>query len=267
VISKILAPIFGIDEDSGALTVAAEIAMHFHAHVEVASAAPRSGRRFKEPSGTTDGLGSVFERWRHEHRLRIQPECLHRGLASTAWMPLVGVPEEELPRRAQVSDLVCLGRKRGGRGAPVSRLLQAMLFNTGRPVVIVPVAEDATAPILGEPVIIGWNGSVEAVHAVTAALPFMRISRNVEIVSVSEEAVNAMDAYELARYLAWQGIRVSAAGIARKDWTGGDFVAIAAGRGAGLLVMGAHRRDAAGTLGNATRHVLEHMPMPVILTA
>lgn len=265
-ISKILAPILDIDEDRGTLTVAAELAMHFHAHVEVASVAPRGGNA--QRSGRTESLRSIFDGWQREHRFRIQPECLHRGLASTTWMPLVGVPERELPRRAQVSDLVCLGRKRNGRGEPLSPLLEAMLFTTGRPVVIAPVTEGTEIPsLLGEPIIIGWNGSVEAVHAVTAALPLMRISTNVEIVSVGEDAVNAMDAYELARYLAWQGIRVNAAGVARKDWTGGDFVTIAAGRGAGLLVMGAHQRDDTGALGNATRHVLEHVPMPVILAA
>jgi hypothetical protein len=143
-----------------------------------------------------------------------------------------------------------------------------MLFGSGRPLVLVPVGKGTEVPtILGKPAIIGWNSSVEAAHAVSAALPFLQVSSEVEVVSVGEQAVNAMDAYEVARYLAWHGVHVTAAGIARKNWTGRDFVAIATGRGAGVLVMGAHRRADTGTLGGATQRVLGHPPMPVILAA
>jgi hypothetical protein len=50
--------------------------------------------------------------------------------------------------------------------------------------------------------------------------------------------VNAFDAYELAKYLSWSGVRAAATGIALEDWTGGDVVDAALDRGAKLLVMG-----------------------------
>jgi hypothetical protein len=114
---------------------------------------------------------------------------------------------------------------------------------------------------MGEPIVIGWNGSVEAVRAVTGALPFIQTSRRVEVISIGEKSVNAFDAYELAKYLAWSGVQAAATGIAIEDWKGGDVVDAALDKGAKLLVMGAREN------GNATGHLLRTLPITVLMAA
>ena len=140
--------------------------------------------------------------------------------------------------------------------------MQAVLFSSGRPVLIRPVSHDRrNAPIIGGPMVIGWNGSVEAVRAVVGALPLIQASRRVEVISIGEKSVNAFDAYELVKYLAWWGVQAGATGIAIEDWTGGDVVDAALGKGAKLLVMGAREK------GNATSHMLRTLPMPALMAA
>jgi hypothetical protein len=137
-----------------------------------------------------------------------------------------------------------------------------LLFSSGRPILFRPVREDTRdAAIMGEPIVIGWNGSVEAVRAVAGALPFIQTSRLVEVISIGEKSVNAFDAYELAKYLSWSGVRAAATGLAMEDWTGRDVVDAALGRGAKLLVMGAR------VSGNATNHMFQTLPMTVLMAA
>jgi hypothetical protein len=274
-INKIFAPLFDREEDTITLRLAAEIAMYFHAHVEVAGASlgpagggqeePRGSSRGDALSGSSDNehsLRTVFERWRRQHRLELQPECTHRGLASTSWLSLQRRSEQQLAHRAQFADLVCLATKPGEMETRDTRDLHAVLFSSGRPVLLQPVGANMTRiSIMGEPIVIGWNGSVEAVRAVTGALPLIQRGRQVEIMSIGEESVNAFDAYELAKYLGWSGVRAAATGIAVEDWTGGDVVDAALDKGAKLLVMGAHHR------GNATSHMLKNLPIPALMAA
>jgi hypothetical protein len=213
-------------------------------------------------SDNGDGLRAVFELWRRQHRFELQPECTHRGLASTSWLSLNGRPEQRLAQRAQLADLVCLGVKPDETETGGTRDLRAMLFSSGRPFLLQPAGDNVGGTsIVGEPIVIGWNGSVEAVHAVTGALPLIQRSRRVDIISIGEESVNAFDAYDLAKYLAWSGVRAVAAGIAVEDWTGGDVVDAALDKGAKLLVMGARHS------GNATSHILGNLPIPALIAA
>jgi len=272
-ISKILAPLFDREEDTATLSLAAEIAMYFHAHVEVAGASLRSTDRGQDetqgslrgdvssgPTGRHD-LRAVFERWRRQHRLELQPECIHRSLASTSWLSLEDRGELRVSQRARLADLVCLAA-RPGEAERGDWGLHEVLFSSGLPVLIHPVGNNVSGtPIMGEPIIIGWNGSIEAVHAVMGALPLIKTSRHVQILSIGEESVNAFDAYELAKYLAWCGVRAAAMGIAVKDWIGEDVIDAALDKGAKLLVMGARQS------GNATNHMLKSLPLPALMAA
>jgi len=180
---------------------------------------------------------------------------------------LPGWPAVQLPRRAQFADLVCLATPSEGPDA-TGELIEAILFEAGRPVLMIPVRDRyAPSALLGMPSVIGWNGSPEAVRATAAALPFLQVSEHIDVVTIDEEASRAADAYELAAYLALHGIPATAAGIGRKDWSGGDVIDVAVERKAGLLVIGARRHTGPRALGSATRHVLAAKPLPVLMAA
>jgi len=282
VFRKLFAPILGSAGDAQTLDLAAEIGMHFHAHIDVGvRVQDRDGTALRpiSPSPVVTSSGSplgdeapidsatveTLERWRQRYRLRSDPADRHIGLPSASWSSIEGGGlERAVARRAIYADLTCLAVDQN-RITEVSAIVRSILFASGRPLLLVPTTGAGLPSILGEHTVIGWNGTVEAVHATTSALPLLEISPQIEIISIGEEAVNAIDAYALSRYLAHRRIRADASGIAKKDWTGGDVIDAAVDRGARLLVMGAHVRPDERGFGNATRHMLEHIPIPVIM--
>lgn len=270
-LNKILVPMFNGAENAVALNLAAEIATYFHAHIEVATAGlarPDPGQSYTTlRSGDTtpdidQGVFSLFEAWRHQRRLELQPECAYRGLASTSLVVHNDTPERGAANRARFADIVCFALEPGEAEIQRTKVLHSLLFSSGRPILFRPVREDTKdAAIMGDPIVIGWNGSVEAARAVAGALPFIQTGRSVEVIAIGEKSVNAFDAYELAKYLSWSGVRAAATGIALEDWTGGDVVDAALDRGAKLLVMGARVN------GNATSHMFQSLPMTVLMAA
>jgi len=252
----------GGEEDSATLELAAEVGLYFHAHVEVAGGGlESSGRSDALHPDQREDLHTFFEQWRNRHGLALQFQCMHRGLTSASWVDLKG-SVEMLAHRAKFADLVCMAVKGGDTHCQDTRALDAMLFSSGRPALLQPMAIDVAKPsILGQPIVIGWNGSAEAVRALTGALPFIHASRRVEVLSIGEKSVNAFDAYELTEYLRWCGIRAIASGIALEDWTGDDVVDAAVEDGAALLVMGARRG------GSATHHMLQTLPLAALMAA
>jgi nucleotide-binding universal stress UspA family protein len=289
VFKKVFAPILGLPSDTQTLDLAAEIGTYFHAHIDVGVHVRGHDRTrpqpiSSDPSPDPARLAAVpdtplgeeapldpaivetLERWRQRYRLRSGPAGRHYGLPSTSWSSIDGGLERAIARRAIYADLTCLAVDRN-RIAEMSAIVQPILFSSGRPLLLVPIAGADVPPVLGAPTVIGWNGTAEAVHATTSALPFLEISPHIDIISIGEEAVNAIEAYALARYLAHRRIRADASGIAKKDWTGGDVIDAAVARGARLLVMGAHVRPDERRFGNATRHMLEQIPIPVIMSS
>jgi hypothetical protein len=258
VFAEILVPLWNDAESAVALNLAAEIASYFHSHVEaVGTTFPSDQVERKATEFPSDAqarhLISVFESWRAHHKLELQPECVYRGLPSASLVLRSDELGGALRDRARFADLVCLAMTPKKANA---REQIAVLFSTGRPILMSPVKEDVEFPqVIGEPIVIGWNGSAEAARAVTGALPFIKVSRHVDVISIGEESVNAFDAYELAKYLAWWGVRAVATGIRIEDWTGGDVVDAAVARRAKLLVMGAREK------GSVTSHVLEGLPI------
>jgi hypothetical protein len=276
-IGKIFAPVFGGGEDELTLALAADIAKYFHAHVEVVGAADARNGDAEGGAGdqlSTDdvsvrltklnkGLRTVFENWLREWGVQEQSDGTHLGLASASWIAVRRSPAAELHDRAKLSDLVCIAVKRGSQARSA---IERIVFFSGRPVLMQPVSgRHAVGRLIGKPIVVGWNGSAEATRAVAAAIPFLRVSTSVEVVSIGEDTVNAADAFEMAKYLAWHGILARASGIARKDWTGADIVDIAMNRNAEMLVMGAHRHYDKDLGRNATRHVLDQVPMTLLM--
>lgn len=246
-IRTILLPLLESD-DGRALALAADLCRHFRSHLEVVCVA--EGRPLAETS---------FHEWRLAQGLR--PER-RRGLPSASLSQIVEA--HGLESRARLADLICVVPPPAGE--PVEGLIERLVFACGRPVLVVPMAGPYLPnSFLGAGTVIGWNASAEAVRAISAALPFLEVSASVEVLTLDEEAYGAADAYEIVGHLSAHGIQATAAGIGRKNWSGGDVIDVARSRDAGLFVMGARRQ--AGSLGSATRRYLASLPFPVLMMA
>jgi hypothetical protein len=124
-----------------------------------------------------------------------------------------------------------------------------------------------------ERIAIGWNGSLEAVRAIHAALPLLAAADEVRIFDGAgarddENGEDGLPFFEPYGYLARHGIAVRLHTIHADAQAAGSALLEEARRmRADLLVMGAygHSRLRERVLGGATRYVLAHAEIPVLM--
>lgn len=148
---------------------------------------------------------------------------------------------------------------------------ERVALEAGRPVLMVPCAGNFKT--VGTRVVIGWNATREAARAAFDALPLLIGAKEVYLVWVDPqrepEVAGNLPGSELATALARHGIKVTAektpaAGIG----VGEVLLNRVSDLGADLLVMGAygHSRMREFIFGGASRSVLHHMTVPVLLS-
>lgn len=147
---------------------------------------------------------------------------------------------------------------------------EAMIFASGRPVVIFrPNGARPAQQGLGT-VLVAWDGGRSAAAAVAAALPALISARKVIVLTVLNEKASARAGApnDLIRHLARHGVAAEAMEFdSAGAKIGSVFDHVALRTEADLLVMGAfgHSRAREFVLGGATRSMLESPPVPVLL--
>lgn len=184
-----------------------------------------------------------------------------RGRA--AFRSVEGREDEELARRSRLFDLILVARPDGGEAGGYAPGLEAVLFDGGRPVLVVP---PEAAPHCGERVVVAWNGRREAARAATAALGLLSKAAAVTVVSVEEHGSDA-DPAELAAWLGLHAVEARVRRVPLAGSAGATLLAEAEAAGADLLVMGAygHSRLRQFIVGGATRSVLAQSPLAVLM--
>lgn len=149
--------------------------------------------------------------------------------------------------------------------------LENFLFESGRPVLLVPYILKEPKPI--KRALVAWNGSREAARATFDALPFLKAAEAVEVFSVDPAETrtqsSAMAGAEIAATLARHGVNVT---VVRQE---SDHLPASAAienrlsdSSIDLLVMGAysHKRWWEMLFGGVTRTVLESMTALTLLS-
>ena len=148
---------------------------------------------------------------------------------------------------------------------------EAVLFQSGRPVVIFrPGAADLPAKTPGS-VVLAWDGSRQAARAMADALPIMKLAREVRVLTVVKEKPEATAGLgnDVVRHLGLHGINAVADEVdigPRKIGPAiSDFVKAHA---ADLLVMGGygHSKLREFILGGATQHLLQEPNVAIMLS-
>ena len=167
---------------------------------------------------------------------------------------------------AQLRDIAILPNRR--EKLQIERpLIEAVLFGSGLPVVLIP--EDGKTTFAIDRILIAWDYSRTAARAVADAMPLLAKAKRVHIVTVSDdkELRPRMDAHELAHHLARHGVVVDQ--VLRGNMNIGDALfRQAAAINADLLVMGGfgHFRLRDFILGKATQHILTWAPLPILMS-
>jgi nucleotide-binding universal stress UspA family protein len=196
-----------------------------------------------------------------------------RGTALSADMRVLDATEAgaphvfaEIARRFDFSIVAQPDPDTPGPGDPMA---EAALFQSGRPVLIVPYIERGGLTL--DRVLVCWDGSRNAARAVGDAMPFIVRAKATEIVIVTNEDAKSdeMPGADIAHHLARHGADVEVKRIVSTETdAAGTILSHAADVSADFLVMGGygHSRLREFVLGGATRGILASMTLPTLMS-
>jgi nucleotide-binding universal stress UspA family protein len=182
-----------------------------------------------------------------------------------------GVADCVLPY-AYAADLVVASQTdREWPGSDRLDIADRLAMESGRPVLIVPNA--GVHSRVGGHVLVAWSGRREAARAIFDALPILRVAKDVKVVWINpqseRESAQEIPAADICTALARHGVKCEATEqIVPRGGVGETLMTRANEMSADLLVMGCygHARLREFVFGGASRHVLSHMTIPVLMS-
>lgn len=207
---------------------------------------------------------ALFETFMEKHAvMRAQPGT---AVYSYGWPRAEAADDAFLGSYGRVFDLIVLGRPGREPENPRMAPLEAALFESGKPVLIVPRA--AAPRSLGRNVLIAWNGSTEQAHTNAFAMPLLRQSEKVTVLSVEGHTTDGPSGEQAALHLRRNGINAAALTVTPGARTSGEVILDqAASLGCDLLVKSAYTQSRLRQMifGGATRHILANAALPVLM--
>lgn len=211
------------------------------------------GQRFQEQARRT----GVAAEWR-----QINPRSL--GVADVV---------EHVILHGRYTDLVVLGQNDPDRsnGSVPGDLPDRVVIGVGRPVLVIPYS--GTFDLSEVRAMLAWNGGREAVRAANDGLPFLAHSKKTIVLAVNPteggQGHGDIPCADICTHLARHGVKAEAQHLNAPDVRVGDvLLSRAADEGINLLVSGAYQKSRMRemVLGGVTRHLLEQMTVPVLMS-
>ncbi len=219
----------------------------------------------RESGSRAEKLRALFTAVAEEHEVAVKPAQLGQEEPSASFTVVSGREEEIIAYQARVSDLTIVPHPAAGEDVASAEALHAVLFDSGRPVLLSPFTRPVT---IGRRIAVAWNGLSNAAAALGSAMPLIRGAEAVRILTSSEYFRRGPTAPEVAHYLAHHGVTADIGQFASIDREVGAGLLRAAGDfRADLMSMGAYSSSRLRELilGGVTRHVLENANLPVLM--
>ena len=172
----------------------------------------------------------------------------------------------DLGAYARLFDFVLVSRPGQTNDSPSMGLIEAVLFDSGRYLMIAPPTPPKT---FAENIVIAWNGGAETARSIAMGHAFLQQAKTVTVMQVDAGMTPGPDADHVARYLAESGIE---AGVVRLEGRGRDagpiFLEQATALGCDLLIKGGYTRSRLRQtiFGGPTIHILQYAEMPVLMS-
>lgn len=278
-IQDLMLPVTGTTGDENAMSAAMAMASVFGAHLVVVQPVdlplPMAG-----PWGITPDamLEEVHGQLRAEAAAKAATLRERLDREGISWEVRVDEarftePPRAMARQARYADLAVVAAPRQGAddGAVARAFFSAMLFESGRPVLVVPAHHPAELPF--RHVVVAWKPAREATRALHDALAMLTGATSIDVVTV-DPVVSDLDHGEdpgcdIATHLARHDLDVNVVNLPR----GGQTVATtllrhAAQSDAQLLVAGGygHSRLREWVLGGTTRELLHALHLPILFS-
>jgi nucleotide-binding universal stress UspA family protein len=272
---NILVNLTADDGNDYAAAYAISVAATFEAHIlGVAFAyAPAIGRSVVHTTAArlVEQQAEASKRAAQAAKDRFDAAARREGLSAGSRVfttTLPGAPDSFGPL-ARRFDLSVVGQPEPNKIAPEDLIIEAALFASGRPVIVVPYIHKDLLRL--DRVLVAWDGSRAAARALGDAMPLLRRAAAVDVVVVTTEPLKSdeIPGADISEMLARHGLtvelqRIGAAGITVAD----AILNQAANTAADLIVMGAygHSRLREFVLGGTTRAMLTSMTVPVMMS-
>jgi nucleotide-binding universal stress UspA family protein len=175
---------------------------------------------------------------------------------------------DHVARRARTHDLTIVPL--AGPYDGQIEVVETTVFGSGRPVVVFRAGESSLSPPARAKVVVAWDGSRCAARALADALPILKLSADVRVLTILNEkpaAVAGLGA-EVVRHLAAHGVSAVVDEVDAGGRPIGEVLdAYIAEQRPALVVMGAygHSRLREFILGGATEHMLRGPKAPLFL--
>jgi nucleotide-binding universal stress UspA family protein len=172
--------------------------------------------------------------------------------------------DEFIGQHARLFDLTVVGQPSRGATPPRMAVLETLLFDSGRPVLVVPPSPPSR---IGETVVIAWNASTETARTVAFARPLLEQANRVIVLTVEGGMFPGPLGDEVVRYLGRAGIPAQTLHVPQHHGIGETILEQSRKLGADLLIKGAYTQSRLRQmiLGGATRHILSMANVPVFM--
>ncbi|MBF0307131.1 MAG: universal stress protein [Alphaproteobacteria bacterium] len=189
------------------------------------------------------------------------------------WRVVDGDVVDQVNLHARYADLTVIGQPdpETQEANDHREVADHLILDAGRPVLVVPYA--GRFPTLGVRVMVAWNGSREATRAVNDAIPLLQLAKHVEVMAINPRGgLNGhgdVPGADITLHLARHDVKAQADHLHAEDMDVGNMLLSRISDGEiDLLVMGAYGRSRLRELvmGGATRHILRHMTVPVMMS-
>lgn len=286
-VKKILVPVQGTALVDTTLTTAYLLSQSYDAHLAVLHIRPDkkdiipltgeglSGTMIEEVMNIAEHEGSkrlkfarnIFDEFVDRNHIKmINPEAGKAGEEgkTASFTVETGRENEVATYWSRLSDITVVAHPDSGENISSSEMLHALLFESGRPVVIAPKEKPES---VGKRICIAWNGSAESAAALHSSLRWMNGAEKIAILYSDDYEKRGLDIKDVADYIQFYGVDVEFCQIKGDRSTGESMIGACTDFNADLLCMGAysHPRWKQIILGGVTSYMLDNANLAVLM--
>lgn len=172
--------------------------------------------------------------------------------------------DSQVASYGRVFDIAVLGRPGAERGDPRMATAEALIFESGRPILLAPPKAPAN---FGETIVISWNRSTETARSVALAMPLLAQAKKITVLTVENFMVDGPTGEECAAKLASHGMPVEAVTKPAGRTPGESVLEACTELGADLLIKGAFTQSRLRQMifGGPTAHIMANAELPVFM--
>lgn len=182
------------------------------------------------------------------------------------WREKEGFFTDVIGQQARVADLTLVPQPDSTLMSEANEYLESALYQSGRAVMMVPNDYQAKLP---QHILLAWDGSAESAGAISAAIPLLKLAKEVHLGVIGELAEDRPTIGDMVDFLHDHqiSVKVHVMGTDKGDISD-MLLSLGDKLSCDLLVMGAysHSRLREMFLGGVTKRMITHAKVPVIFS-